>query len=30
MSTKYLSNYKSVFNKYANIVKKLDKNVVVQ
>lgn len=30
MNTKYLANYKSVFNKYANIVKKLDKNVVVQ
>lgn len=30
MSTKYLANYKSVFNKYANIVKKLDKKVVVQ
>ena len=30
MNTKYLTNYKSVFNKYANIVKKLDKNVVVQ
>ena len=30
MNTKYLTNYKSVFNKYANIVKKLDKKVVVQ